>query len=314
VVGLSIALAWATYRVVEIPFRFGRPVPLKVASLAGAMAVVALAGVIVVRNGGFDFRLPPDIRAMAQVGTQTAQWRVHECMLDLRRETTFAENCADRNRRPVVFVWGDSTAGSLMPGLRKAQQNRDFGIAQFTSSSCAAALDAEIPGVPNCRVINDKVLSLARQLQPEIVLLHGTAERFIDNMAETVAALKRSTRARVVMLGLEPVWRRGLPNEVLKYYLLHHRLIPVRVSGDIIPNVYDAELRRKLVPRGAEFISAWDVFCNADGCLARLGDEASDISASDGVHLTEKGSIFLIQAIIDRILNGEAAPAANVSQ
>ena len=314
VVGLSIALAWATYRVVEIPFRFGRPVPLKVASLAGAMAVIALAGVVVIRNGGFDFRLPPEIRAMAQVGTQTAQWRVHECMLDLSRETTFAENCADRNRRPVVFVWGDSTAGSLMPGLRNAQQNRNFGIAQFTSSSCAAALNAEIPGVPNCRVINDKVLSLARQLQPEIVLLHGTAERFIDNMAETVAALKRSTRARVVMLGLEPVWRRGLPNEVLKYYLLHHRLIPVRVSGDIIPNVYDAELRRKLVPRGAEFISAWDVFCNADGCLARLGDEASDISASDGVHLTEKGSIFLIQAIIDRILNGEAAPAANVSQ
>jgi hypothetical protein len=144
--------------------------------------------------------------------------------------------------------------------------------------------------------------------------LHGIAEKFIDNMAETVAALKRSTHARVVMLGSMPVWRRGLPNEVLKYYLLHHRLIPVRASGDIMPNVYDAELRRKLVPKGAKFISGWDVFCNADGCLARLVDEANDISASDVIHLTEKGSIFLIQAIIDQVLKGEAAPATNISQ
>ena len=134
--------------------------------------------------------------------------------------------------------------------------------------------------------------------------------KFIDNMAETVAALKRSTHARVVMLGSEPVWRRGLPNEVLKYYLLHHRLIPVRASGDIMPNVYDAELRRKL----AKFISGWDVFCNGDGCLARLGDEVSDISTSDVIHLTEKGSIFLIQTIIDQVLKGEAAPVTNISQ
>jgi hypothetical protein len=313
-VASSIALAWATYRFVEVPFRLGRPVPLKVTSLAAAMALVALAGVIVVTHDGFDSRLPPEIRAMAKVRTEAAKWRVDECMLDLSREMNFAANCADRSHRPLVFVWGDSTAGSLIPGLLKAQESRDFGIAQFTSSSCAAALSADIPGVPNCRAINDKVLGLARQLQPDIVLLHGVAEKFIDNMAETVTALKRVTNARVVMLGPEPFWRRGLPNEVLRYYLLHHSLIPARTYADIAPQPYDAELRRKLVPKGAEFISSWDVFCNAQGCLTRLGGQASDITTSDLIHLTEKGSIFLIQAIIDRVLKGEAVPAVNVSQ
>jgi len=77
-----------------------------------------------------------------------------------------------------------------------------------------------------------------------------------------------------------------------------------------MPNVYDAELRRKL----AKFISGWDVFCNGDSCLARLGDEVSDISTSDVIHLTEKGSIFLIQTIIDQVLKGEAAPVTNISQ
>ena len=46
------------------------------------------------------------------------------------------------------------------------------------------------------------------------------------------------------------------------------------------------------------------------GCLARLGDEASDISASDMIHLTEKGSEFLIDAVIDRVLNGPRASTA----
>jgi hypothetical protein len=231
-------------------------------------------------------------------------------MLDLSHESSFADDCVDRNRRPLLLIWGDSTAGSLMPGLREAQRRRDFGIAQFTSSACAPALHADIPGVPNCRAMNDKVLALAVELKPDIVLLHGGADKFIDNIAETVAVLKRETRARIVVLGAEPVWKRGLPNEVLRYYMLHHRLIPARTTESVSANWYDAELRAKLVPKGAEFISAWDVFCNDDGCLARLGDQASDITSSDTIHLTEKGSVFLVQSIIDRVLDGQPAQAA----
>ena len=313
VVLLSILLAWATYRFVEIPFRFGRPRPLKVASLASAMALVALAGVIVVRNAGFDFRLPEEIRAMTQVTTQTAQWRVGECMIDLSHQTAFADSCVDRDRRPLVMLWGDSTAGALMPGLRKAQESRDFGIAQFTSSSCPPAINVDIAWQPNCRAINDKILGLARQLKPNIVLLHSSWDAHLDHVAETVAVLKRETGARVVVLGGVPWWQRGLPNEVLRYYMLHHALIPVHNGGARLPDPYDEKMRAALVPEGAEFISAREALCNADGCLTRVGSKASDISASDGVHLTEKGSVFLVGAIIDRVLVGPTQPTANAS-
>lgn len=308
---LSAVLAWGTYHFIEKPFRFGRPIPFKAASLAGAMAVIAVAGVIVFRNDGFDMRMPPEIRALASVTTQAGQWRVHRCMLDLSHETEFADECVERGRRPLLLLWGDSTAGSLMPGLRKAQQTRDFAIAQFTSSSCAAVLNVDIPVTPHCREINDKVLALARELQPDIVLIHGATDRkFADNMAETIAALKRHTSARVVVLGPEPFWDRGLPSEVLRYYLLHHRLIPERASSGFAGNWADMLMREKLVPKGAEFISAWDAFCNQDGCLARVGDAASDLTASDAIHLTEKGSVFLIESVIDRILNGPMPHAA----
>jgi len=250
---------------------------------------------------------------MSEVVTQSSKWRVHECLIDLSRETSFADSCVDQGRRPLILLWGDSTAGALMPGLRKAQESRGFGIAQFTSSSCVPALNTDVAGTPNCRAINDKVLSLARELKPDIVLLHGTWDRYLDGVAETVAALKQETGARVVVLGSVPWWKRGLPNEVLRYFMLHHRLIPER-SGRAEADGSGATLRGKVVPLGAEFISVWDAMCNAEGCLTRIGDSARDISATDQVHLTEKGSVFLIQSVIDRILGGTAGPAANAAQ
>jgi hypothetical protein len=233
---------------------------------------------------------------------------VHECLLDPSRESSFADSCVDRDRRPLIFVWGDSTAAALMPGLRKAQQTRDFGIAQFTSSSCIPALNADVAGTPNCRAMNDKVLSLAREIGPDIVLLHGTWEKYFDHVVETVAALKQQTAARIVVLGAVPVWKRGLPNEVLRYFMLRDRLIPER-SNRAEPDWTAAVLRAKLVPSGAEFISAWDAMCDADGCVTRVGAAAKDISASDQVHLTEKGSEFLINSIIGRLLDEPTAPA-----
>jgi hypothetical protein len=77
----------------------------------------------------------------------------------------------------------------------------------------------------------------------------------------------------------------------------------------VMPRSVDRELRAAVVREGGEVISAVDVLCNEQGSLTRLGDAASDITASDGLHLTEKASVFLVQGIIDRVL-GTSAPRA----
>ena len=95
--------------------------------------------------------------------------------------------------------------------------------------------------------------------------------------------------------------------------MLHHELIPVRSSEAVLAREVERDLREAAVAEGGEYISAADVLCNDEGCLTRLGDAASDIAASDQVHLTEKGSVFLVQGIIDRVL-GTRAPRASAAQ
>lgn len=304
---LSTALAWATYAWIERPIRFGAPGSRKLWALCIGMLLVGIAGGVVVLGRGFDSRLPAAIREVGGVLPPSPDMRLKRCLLDLVGETEFAAECAERDRRPLVMLWGDSTAAALMHGLRKAQQVRGFALAQFTASACIPALNADIPGHPNCRPNNEKVLAVARELRPDIVLLHGTWEQHLDNVAQTVTELKQ-IGARVVVLGPVPYWRRGLQNEVVRHYMLHRTQIPARVADVAESGAgYDGIMRKRLQPLGAEFISAREALCNGEGCLTRLGDAAADIVFFDQVHLTEKGSEFLIGAIIDRVL----APAAD---
>jgi hypothetical protein len=53
-----------------------------------------------------------------------------------------------------------------------------------------------------------------------------------------------------------------------------------------------------------EYISPLRIMCDESGCLARIGDDGSELTAFDAGHLTVPGSIFLSRAILPALLSG----------
>jgi peptidoglycan/LPS O-acetylase OafA/YrhL len=304
VIAVSFILAWLTYELVESRFRAGRVNRTKIAALSGGMIFIVLAGLAMVEGQGFETRFPKQIREFAEVRGYPASWRIHVCLIDPKKETTFGKSCMEE-ARPLLFVWGDSTAAALMPGLRQLQHERNFGVAQFTANSCEPWLAVSFPGNPNCRSLNDDVLGIVSRARPDVVVLHArgsTRPEDIAGLKETILGLHAASILHIIVLGPVPVWKRGLPNEVLRYFVIHHALIPARSSQRVYQTWDDAQMRSEITKVGADYISAWDVMCNADGCLTRLGENPEDVVASDQHHLTESGSMFIIQSIKDQIM------------
>jgi len=75
------------------------------------------------------------------------------------------------------------------------------------------------------------------------------------------------------------VVKRGLPSEVLRYFMLHHRLIPER--SDRAAAIRPARDCAKAGPAGRGIHLGAGRPLQRGWCLTRIGDTARDISASD---------------------------------
>jgi hypothetical protein len=202
-------------------------------------------------------------------------------------------------------LWGDSHAASVYPGLKALSKSIPFGLSQFTASGCHPLISYIEPYRRYCEPINDFVFEQIKRLQHDIVILASRWEGEISKFDYTIAKLKEAKINRIVVLGPLPRWgARGLPNNIIDYYYeyMPHRLMPQRTHFRSYGAELDAGIHQKAVAAGAEYISAWEVLCNAEGCLTRIGDNKSDITAHDYAHLTVAGSIFLVNAIKSRLL------------
>jgi peptidoglycan/LPS O-acetylase OafA/YrhL len=288
----AILLAWLTYQLIERPIRSGRLGGTRTA-LTG-MAAVAVAAVVAFWTPP---QLPKDIAAIVDVQTGTPEWRADRCLLNQSYQK-FAPDCIEQ-KRPLIALLGDSTAGALMPGLRHLQSHAQFGIAQLTVSSCEPLLVATAHGMTDaCLARNRKIIDLLTAARPDVVLLHALWVAGVDQLRPTIEALRSLGVKHIVVLGRVPGWSDGLPGAIAAYYRRTGSLLPERTSlfvdGD---NDFMQDVSKALV--GVEYVSARKIFCDASGCLNRIGNE---LLVSDGLHLTPAGSRYLIDRIAPVLL------------
>jgi hypothetical protein len=289
VIGLAFLLASLTFKLLERPVRTSRKAI--VGPLAAAMAVVAVAAAA--PAVGYVPRLPDAIAALVTPPSSLAGQRVNECLLGDNDAKEFRPDCSDK-ARPLVAVWGDSTAAALMPGLRLQQHGHDFGLAQYTVTSCKPLL------FPPCLERNQKILDLISSTGPEIVLLHAywDASDRTEHLEPTIAALRARHVRRIVILGPVPVWDRGLPNAAAAHYWRTGSIIPERTRDFLDKPSGDERLRSIAKDLNVEYISSRDALCNSDGCLTRVGDA---LLARDAVHLTAAGAELLSKSVLDQL-------------
>jgi peptidoglycan/LPS O-acetylase OafA/YrhL len=310
-VGLSIVLAWLTYSFVERPVRFGGRSRWLAPALCLLTLSVGLMGYFVFAVDGSPARYPQK-PWMNHVGTQlfVREWRAHSCFLEV--VDNFAEDCAETDKRPLYFLWGDSQSAALYPGLRWLQQKYDFGIAQYGYTGCPPFVDFVKRDRPRCKELNDYILDRVRTLKPDVVLLqaHWMLADFglydLDRLENTVRELRKLGVDRIVVFGPGPAWSAPLPRLVwTRYYAFHAGTneTPERMRFGVDPN--SAELDRKIEAfakrLGVTYISIFKELCNSSGCLVRVDAEDDDLTYYDTIHLSPAGSRLLMRLVGDKV-------------
>jgi hypothetical protein len=97
---VAVALAWLTFRFVEIPLRRKR---YAVPGLAFALLTIGVVGIATNIGSGFGFRFPAEIRDIALLSPQGNIGFRDRCFLEAPGALLDA-NCIKHGEKPLLFV------------------------------------------------------------------------------------------------------------------------------------------------------------------------------------------------------------------
>ncbi len=299
---LSFVLAYFSWRYVEIPFRSRSRVTRAGIFKLGAAgtAFFTAVGLVGYACNGFDYRLTPEQRSIVAFGDYdySALYRLHTCFLEgADTLQKFTLECGQaRNSAQMLMVWGDSYAAAMTAGLRAMHP----AVAQYTASGCPPLVDTRIAGRPNCMDVNNFVKSRVAHLKPAWIFLEANWKAYrldasavnVDKTLKYIHAV--SPASRVVVVGNVPKWEPSLPIYAVR------RGLTLKGEQYLFDPAYDSlrqldtQIAAVALRNGAQFVSALDVFCRGQVCLAVVGTPSgSELTEWDNGHLTLAGSTYL---------------------
>ncbi|WP_162197185.1 acyltransferase family protein [Loktanella sp. S4079] len=149
VVGLSIGLAWLSWRYIEAPFRkapasghlaaAGRGFAQRTIfgmSLAGMAVVIMAAGAVVVGQG-WSWRLSPEAARLAAF-TDDRHPQLRNCTARYDGWRSPSDPCifGPGDGPPTVAIWGDSHAAAMLPEVEAAAHRANLRVAYLSRSGC----------------------------------------------------------------------------------------------------------------------------------------------------------------------------------
>jgi peptidoglycan/LPS O-acetylase OafA/YrhL len=145
-IAAAFALAYVTWRFVELPFRDRRNFSRRQIFLAalGGSAIFMTVGLAGHASGGFASRMPERaMLALKYAGEGLVEPSVADCTQRIVNAPTMESACrfGDPRKAPTVAVWGDSHARSIVPALDEALRERGIAGLNLGFPDCPPVLD-----------------------------------------------------------------------------------------------------------------------------------------------------------------------------
>ena len=274
-----------------------------------------MAGWQINERSGMPERIRPELR-QAILGTDPGDWRRRKCFLDGDQKfSDLASECLRKSDGvPVLLLWGDSSAASLVPGLMSPRQN--FQFAQITASACSPLHGYNDPDLrPFCSSIQNDTWAWIRANPPRIVLLSSAVQTLVDpstyatKMVEVIEKLKEAGVLNVLVTGIFPVWDAPFP-EMYYRRAVRYGETPDTIAlrnADLSRN-FDTVMRDAVTKAGATFISVLDGLCPADKCRTTvLTPTGKSLIQFDAFHFSSGGASWIADHLILPSLPGRTA-------
>jgi peptidoglycan/LPS O-acetylase OafA/YrhL len=307
-VAVACALAWITYRVLEVPIRFGaqawRRLAVPVCSVV--MAAIGAAGFYTFTENGLA-------RRTVNLSSQAS---FAQAVQDLRREaleSNYRVACDFSVRNPIDascvapagapswFLWGDSHAQALARGIETLLPP-GTRLSQIATSSCDPSLAATGDDSRGCVTSNRAALDAIRATRPAVVIVAQKDRHERTDWDAVASRLRALGVQRVIVVGPLPMWQPNLPDVVSRNWGRPFD----RVSEGLIAD--RADIDRRLATRFADskqvtYVSMIAKLCNTGGCLARIpGNDPWSLMTFDDGHLTTAASDYVAAAVLAPVL------------
>ncbi|MGB2942804.1 MAG: acyltransferase family protein [Candidatus Macondimonas sp.] len=303
---LTGLLGKLSFRLIENPARKylaqEKPFMQSMALILGVLFIAANAQYIK-ETHGVNSRLPASLRDISSFKFDYAFYREGRCLLRPEQTATALASCIDSGHAEsseIVLLWGDSYAAHLYPGLSKTATDK-WRLAQMTSIGCPPILGLEMPNKPHCKATNDIILEWIRNEMPNRVILAGNWVIYDwQQVSRTVDTLKSMGVKRIDLVGPAPMWKKNLSSILIETAWndeAHGHVMPHRLSQGLKPRLSqtDREMKDYAHHAGINFISVYDILCEAGGCLAFVDEPHIDnLIAWDNGHFTVPGSNYVV--------------------
>lgn len=318
---LSFILGDLSYRFIERgPRRW-------LVKIRPAYALGVVAGLITVITG--VAWMAAELRQQAMQGGEAARsaWLTaytseayHASLVELyREECNFYDNPGRYAKAGInesctagsgggVFLWGDSHAQALAPGIGVLLQEMTPGMElyQVATSACAPAL-ADTGAQDNvfklaCARSNRYALEQISRLRPRVVIMAQANGHDKSDYQAIADWLRQQGVVHAVLVGPVPQWQPSLPQVIVE----RHWDGPGMIADQALDaHIMQLEQRLDKLQQGWQllhYVSIIGRLCEREHCLAMLPGEQRVPLVFDYGHLTPDGSVHVARHILRPVL------------